>query len=84
MLTGASAPLIRKALEETDAVKRGILPVYEDGDFEKAIRLAKNAAEKGDTVLLSPACASFDAFANFEERGDRFRAIINTFKQERN
>lgn len=84
VLTGASAPLIRKALEETDAVKQGILPVYEDGDFESAIRLAKNAAEKGDTVLLSPACASFDAFANFEERGDRFRAIINTFKQERN
>jgi UDP-N-acetylmuramoylalanine--D-glutamate ligase len=84
VLTGASAPLIRKALEETDAVKQGILPVYEDGDFESAIRLAKSVAEKGDTVLLSPACASFDAFANFEERGDRFRAIINTFKQERN
>ena len=84
VLTGASAPLIRAALEKTDAVKQGALPVYEDGDFEKAIHLAKNAAEKGDVVLLSPACASFDAFANFEERGERFRQIVKTFHQERN
>ena len=84
VLTGASAPLIRAALEKTDAVKTGELPVYADGDFEKAIHLAKNAAEKGDIVLLSPACASFDAFANFEERGERFRQIVKTFHQERN
>ena len=84
VLTGASAPLIKAALEQTDAVKTGVLPVYEDGDFEKAIHLAKRAAEKGDIVLLSPACASFDAFANFEERGDRFRQIVKTFHQERN
>lgn len=84
VLTGASAPLIRKALEKTDAVKSGALPVLEDKDFEKAVRLAATMAREGDTVLLSPACASFDAFQNFEERGDRFRAIINTFKQERN
>ena len=84
VLTGASAPLIRKALEETNAVKSGALPVFEDNDFEKAIRLAKEAAEQGDIVLLSPACASFDAFQNFEERGERFRNIVNQFKQERN
>ena len=84
VLTGASAPLIRAALEKTDAVKTGALPVYADGDFEKAIHLAKSAAEKGDIVLLSPACASFDAFANFEERGERFRQIVKTFHQERN
>lgn len=84
VLTGASAPLIRKALEETNAVKSGALPVFEDNDFEKAIRLAKEAAEQGDIVLLSPACASFDAFQNFAERGERFRSIVKQFKQERN
>ena len=84
MLTGASAPLIRKALEETEDVRDGRLPVYEDKDFEKAIRLAKDAAREGDIVLLSPACASFDAFQNFEERGERFRSIVDQFKQERN
>ena len=84
VLTGASAPLIRKALEATDPVRNGRLPLLEDGDFEKAVLLAKEMAREGDIVLLSPACASFDAFQNFEERGERFRDIVNKFKEERN
>ena len=39
-------------------------------------------AAPGDTVLLSPACTSFDAFRNFEERGDVFRAIVDNFAHE--
>ncbi|MBQ8497051.1 MAG: UDP-N-acetylmuramoyl-L-alanine--D-glutamate ligase [Clostridia bacterium] len=46
------------------------------GDFDAAVRFAANKADEGDTVLLSPAAASFDAFKNFEERGDRFRKIV--------
>ena len=44
--------------------------------FEKAIRQAYEQSRPGDTVLLSPACASFDQFANYEERGDTFTKII--------
>ena len=46
------------------------------GDFDAAVRFAANKADEGDTVLLSPAAASFDAFHNFEERGNRFRSLV--------
>ncbi len=82
VLTGASAPLIRRALEARDEVLRGALPFCEEPDFEKAVYLAKDMAGEGDIVLLSPACASFDAFKNFEERGDRFRNIVKNFQTE--
>ncbi len=45
-------------------------------DFTTAVKIAKLLATEGDCVLLSPACASFDSFSNFEERGDKFRAIV--------
>jgi UDP-N-acetylmuramoylalanine--D-glutamate ligase len=47
-----------------------------DGDLETATRAAAALAEPGDVVLLSPACASYDQFANFAERGDAFRRIV--------
>jgi UDP-N-acetylmuramoylalanine--D-glutamate ligase len=46
------------------------------GDLEHAVASARAAAERGDVVLLSPACASYDQFRDFEERGARFRELV--------
>ena len=46
--------------------------------MEEAVQYARLMAEPGDTVLLSPACSSFDMFENYEDRGDTFKAIVNS------
>lgn len=45
-------------------------------DFSRAVQLAKELASPGDVVLLSPACASFDMFSNFEDRGAKFKTLV--------
>ena len=55
---------------------RPILPVTEAGTLDRAVAAAANDAVAGDVVLLSPACASFDQFRDFEDRGDQFRALV--------
>ena len=52
------------------------MPVEQSGDLATAVSSAARNATTGDTVLLSPACASFDQFRDFEDRGDRFRALV--------
>lgn len=57
---------------------KGIVALYPaEYSMEKAIEIAKSLAEKGDVVLLSPACASFDMFDNYEHRGRVFKEIVN-------
>lgn len=55
-----------------------ICPAVEAGSAEQAVRKAMDLAEKGDVVLLSPACASFDRFSNYEDRGNQFKAAVHT------
>ncbi|HEU0309903.1 MAG TPA: cyanophycin synthetase, partial [Sphingomicrobium sp.] len=52
------------------------MPVKNCGKLDEAVRQAATDSEPGDTVLLSPACASFDQFKDFEARGDAFRALV--------
>ena len=69
-LIGAATDELAAAL---DAAGR---PFVRAGDLATAVTRAAADAEPGDIVLLSPACASFDQFANFEERGDTFRRLV--------
>ena len=52
------------------------IPVVPAGDFAEVLATARRLAVPGDVVLLSPACSSYDMFANYEERGARFRAAV--------
>jgi UDP-N-acetylmuramoylalanine--D-glutamate ligase len=65
----AAAPIIRKALD-------GVLPLIDCGTMKGAVEYARGHAKAGDTVLLSPACASFDQFNNYEERGKHFKHLV--------
>lgn len=69
-LIGETASEIAVALDE-----RGI-SYTQSGDLASAFRAAASAAGSGDVVLLSPACASWDQFRDFEERGDEFRRLV--------
>jgi UDP-N-acetylmuramoylalanine--D-glutamate ligase len=64
-----------------DAAKaRGFENILYAKDFQEAVILAHQAAKPGEIVLLSPACASWDMFKSFEERGDLFKKIVLGFK----
>ncbi|MGE5587942.1 MAG: UDP-N-acetylmuramoyl-L-alanine--D-glutamate ligase [Clostridia bacterium] len=80
VLVGETAPQIRAAIEKTQARHGKPVRMVEAGSFEEAVRLAAREAAPGDVVLLSPACASFDMFRNYKERGDKFKEIVRAMK----
>jgi len=63
----------RAKLKDTFA---GVVDVEESGALDQAVARAKSVANQGDCVLLSPMCASFDMFKNFEHRGEVFKEIV--------
>jgi UDP-N-acetylmuramoylalanine--D-glutamate ligase len=75
-LIGATAPAIRSALDAA-----GIDSTVFD-TFEEAFRACTGRARPGDIVLLSPGCASYDMFNNYEERGEAFRELVQSLEKQ--
>ncbi|MEA4883617.1 MAG: UDP-N-acetylmuramoyl-L-alanine--D-glutamate ligase [Clostridia bacterium] len=80
VLVGVTADKIEQAFASS-AARRGVAPpaVIRSNTFRDAVHAAREAASPGDTVLLSPACASYGMFRNFEERGRMFKEIVRQF-----
>ena len=75
-LTGATAEKIREAVVQSPYYEEHPIETVMVEDFVETVRQAAASAEDGDIVLFSPACASFDRFKNFAERGNFFKRII--------
>ena len=75
-----AAYTIGKAGPDFAALLEGRVPVEQCETLERAVAAAAAKAGPGDTVLLSPACASFDQYADFEKRGDHFRELVEGLK----
>ncbi|MEG2435422.1 MAG: UDP-N-acetylmuramoyl-L-alanine--D-glutamate ligase [Ruthenibacterium sp.] len=77
ILTGATAAKIEAAVRENaDFAASGMQILHANG-MEEAVQLAAQMAKSGDIVSLSPACASFDSYANFEVRGNHYKTLVN-------
>jgi UDP-N-acetylmuramoylalanine--D-glutamate ligase len=70
-LIGAEAPALRAVLD-------GTAPLHDCETLNRAVAAARAAANPGEVILLSPACASYDQFDNFEARGEAFRELART------
>lgn len=77
VLIGADADIIQAAAENA-----GFHEISRASSMREALTIARGLATAGDTVVLSPACASFDMFSGFEERGQVFRDIVSEFEGE--
>ena len=77
VLCGATAPAIRQAVESASGFADSGLTIVETQDLAAAVAAAQAAAAPGDVVVLSPACAAFDQFKNFMERGKVFKELVH-------
>ena len=78
ILLGDTKDLIKEAFDKLTLNKNINIPIVMVDSLEEAVNKAKEIAQSGDIVTLSPACASFDMFPNFAVRGNRFKEIVNS------
>lgn len=71
-----SVVLLGEATEKIEEALRGLCPLVRAASLKEAVNRARALAHRGDVVLLSPGCASFDMFKNFEDRGEQFKTIV--------
>ncbi len=71
---------IGSAAQKIESELDGIVPISHCENLDKAVERAFEIGEAGDILLLSPACASFDQFKNFEERGEKFKKILKRYQ----
>lgn len=76
ILMGLTAPKIEKAITEASNYNSEELKIYHADSMENAVEIAKEISVDGDIVTLSPACASFDLYPNFEVRGNHFKRLV--------
>ena len=76
ILTGPTAQKIEEATKQALSEEKSI-EIIHTNNLEESVKVAKEKAKEGDIVLLSPASASFDAFKNFEERGNYYKTLVN-------
>ena len=69
--------IIGEAMDKIERELHGAFPLMRCGTLEKAVETAMSGAAKGDVVLLSPACSSFDQFKDFEQRGKIFKRLVD-------
>ena len=81
ILCGATADKIRAAVEQAPGYRPGHPEILDVTPFQRAVETARSRAVPGDVVTLSPACAAFDQFKNFMERGKTFKSIVNSWQE---
>lgn len=77
ILLGQTADKIFEAIEKESKIRNKSVDVYKCETLEQCVELARKIAKTGQIVLFSPASASFDMFKNFEERGEKFKELVN-------
>ncbi|CDZ24880.1 UDP-N-acetylmuramoylalanine-D-glutamate ligase [[Clostridium] cellulosi] len=80
ILIGATAKKIEESVKKAPEYREGNPQIIHAASLEEAVNIARRVSQKGDIVTLSPACASFDMFKNFETRGEVFKDIVNSLK----
>jgi UDP-N-acetylmuramoylalanine--D-glutamate ligase len=74
--------LIGEASDKIDTAIGGAVPTERAATLEQAVARAAEKAQRGDAVVLSPACSSYDMFQNYEHRGRAFRAAVEALTHE--